>query len=164
MRGRATVPTGREHVFLGTDTSGGAQQKWANMATEGCIFAHPPSARARAVWLTAARLTTPWPCSWPLEKSLHMRPSACSTLYGRRDLPVTQWAPGVKSVAWRNSVIDFTRASNLSPGPASGNLLHHRNAKSISSSLAPATVPYAETRTSAHGATKEYGLTCSPLV
>ena len=101
------------------------------MAPEECDIAHPPSARTRAVWLTAARLTAPWPCKGPLELSLYRRPNVCSSLCGRRDLPVTQWAPGVKSVAWCSSVIDFNRASNLSLGPASGNSLYHRNAKSI---------------------------------
>ena len=99
------------------------------MAPEGRNFLHPPSARTRAASSSAMRLTALWLYKLPTEKPLCRQPSVCSSLYGHRDLPVTQWAPGVKSVAWRNGVINVTRASDLSPDPASGNLLHHRNAK-----------------------------------
>ena len=43
--------------------------KSAETAPGECLFAHPPSARTRAVWLTAAELTALWPCNWPSEKS-----------------------------------------------------------------------------------------------
>ena len=47
------------------------RSKGAEMAPEGCLFAHPPSARTRAVWRTAAGLTAPRHCKLPLEMSLY---------------------------------------------------------------------------------------------
>ena len=40
------------------------------MAPEGCLFTHPPSARARAALGSAAELTTQWHCKLPLKLSL----------------------------------------------------------------------------------------------
>ena len=71
MRHRRMAREAKEHVLLGTDAYGKRSGQCAKTAPEGCLFAHPPSARTRAVRLTAARLTTPWPCSWPSETLLY---------------------------------------------------------------------------------------------
>ena len=45
-----------ELVLWGTDTSGSAMQNRAETAPEGCIFAHPPSARTRAAFAYRGRV------------------------------------------------------------------------------------------------------------